>query len=74
MRFFFFADDIQIFGTVNSTTDSTLPQFDISSIHGWFAANCMNLNTDETRAVTFTRKTNAITYNYKVCDKCITLT
>ena len=71
---FLFAVDIQIFGTINSATDSTLPQFDIDSNCGCCTANCMELNANETEVLTFTRKTNAINYNCKLCNKCITLT
>ena len=34
----------------------------------------MKLNTDKTRIITFTRKTNSINYIYKLCDKCIICT
>ena len=40
-------------------------------IHSWCAANCMKLNNDKTQVITFTRKTNSINHNYKLCDKCI---
>lgn len=68
-----FANDIKIFGTINSAPDSTLPQFD-DSICGWCTADCMTLSADETEVLTFTMKTNAINYNYKLSHKCITHT
>jgi hypothetical protein len=73
-RYFLFANDIKIVCTVSSATDCTLLQSDTDSIRGCCAAKCMKHNTDKTRVITFTRKTNAINYNYKLCDKCITRT
>jgi hypothetical protein len=58
IRYFLFADDIKIFHTVSSTTDCTLPQSDIDSIDGWCGANCIKLNTDKTKVITFTYKEN----------------
>jgi len=70
-RYFLFANDIKVFPTISSATDSTLPQTDADSNHSWCAANYMRLNTDNTPVITFIWKTNSINYNYKLCDKSL---
>jgi len=41
---------MKICRTVRSATHYTLLQSEIDSIRGWFAANCVKLNTDKTRS------------------------
>jgi hypothetical protein len=69
---FLFAAADKIFHTISSVTDCTLRQSGTDSLHSWCAADGMKLNIYETRVITFTRKTNAVNYKYKLCDKCIT--
>jgi hypothetical protein len=69
-RYFLFGDDIKIFRRVTCTTDCVL-QTDIDSFRGWSAANCVKLNNDKSRIITFTRKINAINCNYKLRDTSV---
>ena len=71
---YLFADYIKISRSISSAAACTLLQSDIDSILGWCAANRMKLNIDKTRVITFTRKSNSINYNYKLCDKYTTRT
>jgi hypothetical protein len=73
-RYLSCADDIKIYCAVSCVTDCTLLQSDIDSICGWCVTNCMKLNYDKTKVITFTRKTNAIKYNNLLDDKCIART
>jgi hypothetical protein len=70
LRYFLFADNIKIFRTISSVANCTHLQSDTYSIHGWCAANHMKHIIDKTKAITFTRKTNAANYKDKLCDKC----
>jgi hypothetical protein len=49
-------------------------QSDINSLCGWCAANHIKVKTNKSGVVTFTRKNNAISNDYKLCDKCVTRT
>jgi hypothetical protein len=69
---YFFADDIKIFRAVDSLQDCYLLQSDIDSVQGWCTANCMKLNIGKTRVIYFSRKTNALIYDYKLCQSSIT--
>ena len=69
---FLFATADKIFHTVSSVADSTLQQSDTDSLHGWCAADGMKLNVYKTRVTTFTRKTDALNYKYKLCGKYVT--
>ena len=69
--YFLFEDDMKFCRTVSSATDCTILPSKIDSIRGWFAANCVKLNTDKTQVVAYTRKTTSINYIYKLCSKCI---
>jgi hypothetical protein len=37
-------------------------------IQGWCIANCMKLNITKTRFISFSRKTNVLKYDYKLCQ------
>jgi hypothetical protein len=73
-NFLLFADDIKIFHAINSADDCILLQSDINRIQDWVSANCMKLNIGKTRVIAFTRKTNVLYYNYKICDSSVTRT
>jgi hypothetical protein len=63
---------IKIFRAVDSPQDCYLLQSDINSIQGWCTANCMKLNIGKTRVISFSRKTNVLIYDYKLCQFPIT--
>jgi hypothetical protein len=62
------------FPTEISTNIYIVLQSDINSLCGWCAANHIKVKTNKTGVVTFTSKNNAISNNYKLCDKCVTRT
>jgi hypothetical protein len=69
-----FADDVKIFRVINSPHDCLLLQSDINSVSDWCFANSMRLNTAKTRVMSYTRKTNFLSYNYQLCRATITRT
>jgi hypothetical protein len=71
-KYLLFADDIKIFRAVDSAQDCYLLQSDINSVQGWCTANCMKLNIGKTRVISFSRKTNALIYDHKLCQSSIT--
>jgi hypothetical protein len=42
-------------------------QLDTDSIRGRCTANHMNSNVSKTRVISFTKKTNVISFQYKIC-------
>jgi hypothetical protein len=44
---------------------------DIYSVQGWCIANCMKLNINRTKVITFSRKINVLIYEYKRCHSSI---
>jgi hypothetical protein len=71
-NFFLFADDDKTFRAINSVDDCILLQSDINPIQGWCSANCMKLNTSNTRVIAVTMKTNVLYYSYNISDLFIT--
>jgi hypothetical protein len=43
-----------------------------SSAQGWCTSNCMKLDIGKTGVISFSRKTNALIYDYKLCQSSIT--
>jgi hypothetical protein len=73
-RYLIFADDIKIFRAIKSPNDCNRLQSDSYSVQGWCTANFMKLNISKTRVISFSRKTNTLTYDYKLCQSSITRT
>jgi hypothetical protein len=69
-KFLLFADMI-IYRDIKSVEDCEALQTDIDSVHQWYVENCMQLITQETNMISFTRKVNSIQYNYYVKDVLI---
>jgi hypothetical protein len=69
-----FADDIKIFREVKSPPDSLLLHTDINCVLGWCISNFMKLNINKTRVISFSRKTNLLLFDYKLCESLITRT
>jgi hypothetical protein len=65
---------IKIYRAVKSAQDCNLLQSDINSIQGWCIANCMKPNISKTNVISFSRKTNVLIYDYKLCQNTITQT
>jgi hypothetical protein len=51
----------------------TLPSATLwrNSIEVWCTANCMKLNISKTKVTSFSRKTNVLIYDYKLCQPSI---
>lgn len=63
---FLFAAADKIFHNISSVIDCTLRQSDTNSLHSWCAPDGMKLNIYKTTVITFTRRTNAVNYKYKL--------
>nr|CAH7766805.1 unnamed protein product [Callosobruchus chinensis] len=61
-----FADDFKLFKTITSPQDCLLLQRDINAVICWLKDNKMSVNIKKCCVMTFTRKTNAIEYNYNI--------
>jgi hypothetical protein len=73
-KFLIFADDLKIFRAINSPHDCLLLQPGINSVSGWCAANSMRRNIAKTHTVSYSRKTNVLSYEYQLCHAAITST
>jgi hypothetical protein len=73
-NFVSFADDLKLYHAVKSAEDCKYLQADILSVKKWCLENCMKLNTQKTYVISFTRKTNSIHFDYRLCNTVITRT
>ncbi|PNF43033.1 hypothetical protein B7P43_G08782 [Cryptotermes secundus] len=73
-RYLLSADDIRIYRAISCPEDCNLLQSDVDCIRSWCAANCMKLNADKTKVITFSRKINYLIYEYKLLHFTITRT
>ncbi|PNF39778.1 hypothetical protein B7P43_G03514, partial [Cryptotermes secundus] len=73
-KFLIFANDLKIPRIIDSPHDFLLLQPDINSVSDWCTANSMKLNIAKTRVVSYTRKTNFLSYKYQLCHDIITRT
>jgi hypothetical protein len=71
-RYLLFADDLNIYHTITIVDDCKLLQHDINSVHNWCLANGMKINIGKTTIISFSRKTNSILFNYKLCSNLVT--
>jgi hypothetical protein len=70
-RYILFADDLMIYRTITNVDDCKVLQHDINSVHNWCLVNGMKINTGKTTIISFTRKTNNIVFNYKLCNNLV---
>jgi hypothetical protein len=63
---FLFADDIKTFCEIKSPHDSLLLQMDINCVHGGFISSFMKFKVNNTRVLSFSRKTSFLSFNYKL--------
>lgn len=63
-----FADDFKLYRVVQTRADCDMLQIDIDNVTRWFSDNKMYLNIKKCTVVTFTRKTNPIRNDYKICN------
>jgi hypothetical protein len=66
------ADDVKIFRVIYLPHYCLLLQSDINSVSDWCIANSMRLNTAKMHVVSYTRKTNLLSYNHQLY--CATIT
>jgi hypothetical protein len=71
-RYLLFADDLKIYRTIINVDDCKLLQHDINSVHYWCLLNGMKINLGKTTIISFSRKTNSIYFNYKLCNNLVT--
>ena len=69
-----FADDTKIFRPVDSNTDASLLQSDLSNLDKWSASNNLTFNELKCKHLSVTRKTNPISYPYYIKNKELTVT
>jgi hypothetical protein len=67
-----FSDDLKIFRVINSPHDCLLLRCDINSVSDWCTANSRRLNIAKTRVVSYTMKTNFLSYKHQLCHATIT--
>jgi hypothetical protein len=68
-NYLLFADDLKINRSIRNVDDCKRLQHDIDSVKNWCLGNGMKLNLDKT--ISFTRKTNNIYMNYKLCNNLV---
>jgi hypothetical protein len=70
-KFLLFADDLNVHRNMKYGEDCKAIQGDIYSVQHWCAENHMEINIQETRIISFTRKTNSVHINYYVSNVII---
>jgi hypothetical protein len=71
---FLFAGDIKIYREIKSPYHSWIHLSDINNVRVWCISNCMNLNVNKTKVISFCRKTNCRDFDYKLSEWSITRT
>jgi hypothetical protein len=69
-KFLLFADDPEIYRDIKSGEDCKALKTDIDLVHQW-CENCMELNIQKTKIISFTHKMKSINLNYHVSDVLI---
>jgi hypothetical protein len=62
-----FVDDLKICRSIRNVDDCKRLQYDINSGQNWCLVNGMKLNS----GISFTRRTNSIYFNYKLCNNLV---
>jgi hypothetical protein len=63
-----FADDLKIYRSIINVDDYKFLQHDIDSVQNRCLNKGTNLSLSKTTVISFTRKTNSIYFNYKLCN------
>jgi hypothetical protein len=71
-RYLLVADDLKIYRNIINIDDCELLQHDINSVHNWCLVNGMKINLGKTAIISFSRETNSIYFNYKLCYSLLT--
>jgi hypothetical protein len=56
------------FSEIKSFDDSTIFKPDINFARGWYDSNFIKLNINKTKDVFFSRKSNFLSFVYKLCE------
>jgi hypothetical protein len=65
-KLFLFAVDLKIYRNIKSVEDCKALQVDITAVQQWCSENCMELNIQKTKLISFTRKSNSVHFKYFV--------
>jgi hypothetical protein len=68
-----FADHLKIYRSISDVDDCKLLQHDVYSVQNWCLNNDMKLNLSKTTIIYFTRMTDSIYFNYKLCNNPVAL-
>jgi hypothetical protein len=68
-KYLLFADDLKIYLSIRNVDDCKRLQHDFDSVQNWCLVNGMKLTLGKT--ISFTRKTNFIYFNYKLCNNLV---
>lgn len=65
-NFLLYADDLKLYRDIQNVDDCNKLQSDLTRLQQWCDKNKMTLNPDKCYHLTFTKKNNAINYDYKI--------
>lgn len=65
-KFLMFADDLKIFGRVDSLIDCYSLQNDLNSVVSWFDSIGLQFNNDKCHSMSFSRSRSTISYTYAI--------
>jgi hypothetical protein len=65
VHFLIYADDVKIFVPVQNEKDCLFLQSKLNQFLNWCKINCLNLNIKKCKCISFSRKINTISFNYK---------
>jgi hypothetical protein len=71
LQLFTFADDLKVYRAIKSSNDCFLLQSDTERVHEWCSANLMKPNLSKIRVISFSRKTTALNYQYRLGNSFI---
>lgn len=75
-RLLLYADDCKLFRRVDNLLDCKLIQNDLHEIQRWCDENCLPLNINKCKCMSFTRKKELIEFHYEIdnilLEKCVT--
>lgn len=71
-RFLMYADDTKVFMTIQGVDDCVNLQTDLDRLNHYYAENRIDINVRKCSSVSFTRKTEPLTYNYTLNNGNIT--
>lgn len=61
-----YADDLKIFTCIKNFSDAINLQHDVDALSDWCIRNCLSLNVNKCKCMTFSRKMNPINFNYMI--------